>query len=43
MFVYKNTETIEYILKVAYFLRKIWTSGFNNSQILSIENSKFFG
>ena len=40
MFVYKHTETIEYVKK-AYFLRKIQTSRVNNSRILRLfsENS----
>ena len=38
MFVYKHTETIEYLKKVAYFFRKIQTSLVNNSKILRFKN-----
>ena len=43
MFVYKHTETIEYVKKVAYFLRKIQNLRVNNSKILRIQNVKFSG
>ena len=43
MFVYKYTETIEYVKKVAYFLRKIQTSRINNSRILRFKNEKLSG
>ena len=42
MFVYKHTETTEY-LKVAYFLRKTQTSRVNKSSIIIIKNAKFSG
>ena len=42
MFVYKRTETIEYVKKT-YFLRKIPTSRINNSRILRFKNAKFSG
>ena len=42
MFVYKHTETIEYVKKVN-FLRKIQTSRLNSSRILRIKNVKFPG
>ena len=32
MFIYKHTETIEYVKKVAYFLRNMQTSRLNNSR-----------
>ena len=32
IFVYKHTETIEYVKKVAYFLRNMQTSRLNNSR-----------
>ena len=41
MFVYKHTETIEYVKKLAYCLRKIQTLRVNNSRILMIK--KFSG
>ena len=45
MFVYKYTETIQYVKKAAYFLRKNQTSQVtgNNSKILRIKNAKFPG
>ena len=43
MFVYKHAETIEYVKKSAYFLRKIQTLRVNNSRILTIKNAKFSG
>ena len=41
MFVYKHTETKEYVKKLAYFLRKIQTLRVNNSGIPTIKNTKF--
>ena len=41
MFVYKHTETTEYVKKLAYCLRKIQTLRVNNSRILMIK--KFSG
>ena len=43
MFVYKHTETIEHVKKVACFLRKIQTLPVNNWRILRIKNAKFSG
>ena len=43
MFVYKHVETIEYLKKVAYILRKIQTLQENNLRIFRIENAKFSG
>ena len=43
MFVYKHTETIEYVKKVACFLRKLQTLRVHNSRILRIKNPKFSG
>ena len=44
MFVYKHTESIEYICsKIAYFLKKIQTSREHNSRILKAKNAKFSG
>ena len=43
MFLYKHTETTEFIKKVAYFLRKMQTLRVNNSRILTIQNVKFSG
>ena len=43
MFIYKHTEIIEYVKKLAYFLRKIQTLLVNNSRILRIKNEKFSG
>ena len=43
MFVYKHTLTIEYVKKVACFLRKIKTSRVNNSRILRLKNAEFSG
>ena len=43
MFVYKHAERIEYVKKVAYFLRKIQTLRVRNSTILSIKNANFSG
>ena len=40
MFVYKHSETIEFVNKLAYFLRKIQTSRVNNSRVLTIKNAK---
>ena len=34
MFVYKHTETIEYVKKVANFLRNIHTLRVNNARII---------
>ena len=42
MFVYKHTETIEYVKKVACFLRKLQTLRVHNSRILRIKNSEIF-
>ena len=42
MFVYKHTQTIEYV-EVAYFLRKMQTLRVNNLRILRIKNAKFLG
>ena len=42
MFVYKHSETIEYI-KTAHFLRNVQTSCVNNSIILRIKNAKLSG
>ena len=41
MFVYKHTETIEYVKKVAYFLRKTQALRMNNLIIPRIKNVKF--
>ena len=43
MFVYKHTETKEYVKKVAYFLRKMQSLRVNNLRILSINSVKFSG
>ena len=43
MFVYKHTETIEYVKKLAYLLRKVQTLRVNNLRILTIKNAKFPG
>ena len=43
MFVYKHTETIEYVKKIAYFLRKVQILRANNSRIIRIQNAKFSG
>ena len=43
MFVYKHTETIDYVEKVAYVLRKIQTSRVNDLRILRFKNTKFLG
>ena len=43
MIVYKHTEAIEYVKKIAYFLRKVQTLRINNSRILTIKNAKFSG
>ena len=43
MFVYKDTDTIEYVEKVAYFLRKIQALRVNNSKVLRIQNEKLSG
>ena len=43
MLVYKLTETIDYVKKVAYVLRKIQTSRVNDSRILRFKNTKFLG
>ena len=40
-FVYKHSETIEYVKKLAYFLRNLQTSRVKNSRILRIKNVKF--
>ena len=40
MFVYKYTKTIEYVKKLAYFLRKIQTLRVNNLRIFMIKNAK---
>ena len=42
-FVYKHSETIEYVKKLAYFFRNSQTSRVNNSRILRIKNAKFSG
>ena len=41
MLVYKHTETIECLKKLAYFLRNIQTSRVNNSRVLEFKNAKF--
>ena len=52
MFIYKYTETIEYVknnllfkknTKIAYFVRKIQTLRVKNSRIGTIKNWKFSG
>ena len=43
MFVYKHTEKIEYVKKLAYFLREIQTLRVNNSRVLTIKNAKLSG
>ena len=43
MFDYKHAETIEYVNKVAYFLRKIQTLWVNNSRILRFNNATPLG
>ena len=52
MFIYKYTETTEYVknsllfkrnTKIAYFVREIQTSRVNNSRIGTIKNWKFSG
>ena len=40
---YKHSETIEYVKKLAYFLRSLQTSLANNSRILRIKYAKFPG
>ena len=42
-FVYKHSETIEYVKKFAYFLRNLQTLRTNNSRIPRIKNAKFSG
>ena len=42
-FVYKHSETIEYVKKLAYFLRNLQTFPINNSRVLKIKNAKFPG
>ena len=41
MFVYKHTETIEYVKKKATFSQKIQTSSVNKLRIMLIRNAKF--
>ena len=43
MFVYKKTETIEYVKKVFYIIRKIQTLRVNNLRLFRIHNAKFSG
>ena len=43
MFVYKNTETIEYIKTLPIFLGKVQTLQMNNARILTIKNTSFSG
>ena len=40
-FVYKHSETIEYVKKFAYFLRNLQTLRTNNSRIPRIKTAKF--
>ena len=42
-FVYKHLQTVEYVKKLAFFLRNLQTSWANNSRILRIKNAKFSG
>ena len=42
-FVYKHSQTIECVKKLAYFLRNLQTSSANNLRILRIEDPKFSG
>ena len=42
-FVYKYSETIEHVKKLAYFSRNLQTSRANNWRILRIKNAKFSG
>ena len=42
MLVYKHTETMEYLKKLAYFLRKIQISRADNSRIPWINNAKSY-
>ena len=43
MFVYKHAKTIEYVKKVAYYLRKMQTLRVINSTIVSIKDANFSG
>ena len=43
MFVYKHTETIEYVKESLTFLRKIQTLRANNSRIFRFKNVKYSG
>ena len=43
MFIYKYTETIVYVIKVDYFLRKIQTSQVYKSRIFRIKYTIFSG
>ena len=43
MFIYKYTETIVYVIKVDYFLRKIQTSRVYKSRIFRIKYTIFSG
>ena len=42
-FIYKHSETIEYVKNFAYLLRNLQTLRVNNSRILRIKNAKFLG
>ena len=42
-FVYKHSETIGYVQKLAHFLRNLQTSRASNSRIHRIKNAKFSG
>ena len=40
-FVYKHSETIEYVKNLPTFLRNLQTSRVNNLRILRMKNAKF--
>ena len=40
-FVYKRSETLEHLKKLAYFLRNLQTSRINNWRIFMIKDAKF--
>ena len=42
-FIYKHSEKIEYVKKLAYFLKNLQTSRPNNLRILSIKSAKLSG
>ena len=42
-FIYKHLEKIEYVKKLAYFLKNLQTSRPNNSRILRVKSAKLSG